>query len=229
MRSQLILPIFALLAASAHASHHQFPFAVALFSGRTRCSGSLISRRAILTVSECLTESTTEVVLGANDLTDSSEPSQVRFTVSESSYIRDPNSLLAVIRFEPQIAFLTDFINLVQQPFSTPGDMFSDVSGTHLGFLNSTAMPDTLRPFSVRTIRNQDCTRAHPSITSEQICISNTVGCTLGLGSPIVASSGGRLQQIAIQFSRNTCGGGNSARSIFLRITPFLTFIRTSM
>jgi secreted trypsin-like serine protease len=234
MKSEFVFAVFALLTASTLANPvqpatHQFPFAVGLLSGVTRCSGSLISRRAILTVNDCLTSATTEVILGANNIADHSEPTQIRFTVGESFYRRDTASPLAVVRFEPQIAFLTDSVNIIQLPFSTPNDVFSDMSATNLGFLHDATTPDTLRSWSVNTIRNSDCTRAHPGVTSEQICIANTSGCTLSLGQPIVANSAGRLSQIAIQFRRNACGGGNNARSIFLRVTPFLTFIRTHM
>lgn len=207
---------------------HGFPFTVALHSGYDRCTGSLISRRAILTVSDCLTATTTLVILGATDASNASESTQVRFHVHRETYIRDPNSPLAIIRFSPQIAFFNNYVNAIAIPFSTPNVPFENVSVTVLGYLQEPVVPDAVYSWTTRTITNQDCSFAQPDIESRHICVADAMHCIINSGSPLVHNNTGRFEQIGIVYRENQCGGGSS-RSIFLRITPFMNFIRTNM
>lgn len=207
---------------------HGFPFTVALHSQSSRCTGSLISRRAILTISECLVSSPTLVILGAADASFVAESTQVRFHVGAETYIHDPNSPLAIVRFSPQIAFFNNYINQVNIPFSTPNALYEDVDATVLGFLQEPVVPDAVYSWRARTIQNQDCSIAHPDIESEHICVSDALHCIINSGSPLVIQNNSRFEQIGIVFRSNRCGGGNN-RSIFLRITPFLNFIRANM
>jgi secreted trypsin-like serine protease len=210
------------------AEWHGFPFTVALHSQNSRCTGSLISRRAILTISDCLTASPTLVILGAADASFVDESTQVRFHVGAETYIHDPNSPLAIIRFSPQIAFFNNYINQVSIPFSTPNATYEDVDATVLGFLQEPVVPDAVYSWRTRTIRNQDCSTAHPDMENEHICVTDALHCIINSGSPLVFYNNGRFEQIGIVFRSNRCGGGNN-RSIFLRITPFLHFIRANM
>jgi secreted trypsin-like serine protease len=238
MKFKCILPLLILLIVDSSVAaniaipvnHHNFPFAVATISGSTRCSGSLISRRAVLTINSCLSHPTTEIVMGANDLS-MSESTQMRLLTTSDMYRMDSMSVLAIIRFSPQIAFLTDFVNVIQAPFSTPAEQFINSNADVLGFLlNVTStMPDSLQSWSVRIVANSDCTRAHPNANSQNICTANTSGCSLNIGSPLVVRSGQTFEIVGIQFNRNICSGGNNARNIYLRITPFLNFIRMNM
>ncbi|CAG9808807.1 unnamed protein product [Chironomus riparius] len=233
MKAKKLFVIFAVILLSiqaicGQAVWHGFPFTVALHSQSSRCTGSLISRRAILTISDCLIESTTLVILGAADASYTDESTQVRFHVGAETYRHDPNSPLAIIRFSPQIAFFNNYINQITIPFSTPDALYEDVDATVLGFLEEPVVPDAVYSWRVRTIQNQDCTIAHPDIESEHICVADALHCIINSGSPLVFLNNSRFEQIGIVFRSNRCGGGNN-RSIFLRITPFFNFIRANM
>lgn len=233
MKAEKLFVIFIVIlsliqAFSGQTVWHGFPFTVALHSQSSRCTGSLISRRAILTISECLVSSPTLVILGAADASFEAESTQVRFHVNAETYIHDSNSPLAIIKFSPQIAFFNNYINQVNIPFSTPNALYEDVDATVLGFLQEPVVPDAVYSWRVRTIRNQDCSIAHPDIGNEHICVADALHCIINSGSPLVIHNNSRFEQIGIVFRSNRCGGGNN-RSIFLRITPFLNFIRANM
>lgn len=233
MNTKQFAVIFTIILSSIQANNaqitwHGFPFAVALHSVDARCTGSLISRRAILTVKECLISPLTLVILGAADASFPGESTQVRFHVGSETYIHDPNSPLAIIRFSPQIGFFNNYIDAITLPFSTPNAPYENESATILGFLQEPVVPDAVYSWSTRTITNQECRIAHPNIGSEHVCVADALHCILNSGSPLVINNNGRFEQIGIVFRRNVCGGGTN-RSIFLRITPFLNFIRINM
>jgi Trypsin len=208
-------------------SVHQFPFFVKLISGTVRCGGSLISRRAILTLNQCLVGTTTEIILGGHDFANRHEPTQVRFTVGADTYRRD--SLIAIIRFTPQIAFTNEAVNIVSMPFSTPGEEFSGAAASGVGFLASRSTPDIMRFMEVNTITNDVCRRTHPNIHDDFICTAaGSDVCNLSLGAPLVIQSGNNFNQIGIfAFPEFNCV--TNQPSAFVRVTRFITFIRTHM
>lgn len=236
MKSEILITLLGVIFLSGHTSaqtqteRHNFPFAVGLFSANIRCTGSLISRRAILTVNDCLPAPITDVTLGASDLSNRNEQTQVRFSVGEETYRRDTATPLAIIRFFPQIAFFTETVNVVTIPFQTPNEHFENIPATVLGFLNQQQTTDPLLSWNVNTVTNSDCRQRWISnLTADEICTFGTLGCTLALGSPLVVRNAQGWTMIGIQFRFNNCNSHIHARSTYLRLTSSFAFIRTHM
>lgn len=119
-----------------NAEANQFPFHVGLIrhmeSGNTLCSGSLISRRSILTSASCLTGAErVSVFLGAQDMTSNTERYQARLRVNPPNYIIHPDYVregrtlmndVALIRMPHTIAFFTPAVNVVSLPSAADRD-----------------------------------------------------------------------------------------------------------
>lgn len=94
------------------------------------CSGSLISRQSVLTAATCIQGSSSSVlILGGNDITNTDEMFQVRFRVPSTNYRFHPGYVrqgriltndIAIVRLTHAIGFFTQAINVVVLP--TPND-----------------------------------------------------------------------------------------------------------
>lgn len=108
----------------------QFPNHVALVSemayGNALCSGSLISRRSILTAASCLSgANSAAVILGATDLMKSQQRYQARLRVHALNFIIHPEYIrngrllsndIGIVRLPHSIAFFTPAVNVVRLP-----------------------------------------------------------------------------------------------------------------
>lgn len=113
-----------------NAQPHQFPFHAALVSemsyGNALCSGSLISRRAVLTSASCLSGATSTIVfLGASNIQNRDERYQARFRVPFTNFVihpafvrsgREIRNDVGLVRFPHSIAFFTPAVNVVNLP-----------------------------------------------------------------------------------------------------------------
>lgn len=225
----IIAASFKLGSSQIIANPHQFPFIVGINTGQTQCVGTMISRRAILTISECLQNvNSVQVIFGLHDINSiTNEPPQLLLMIGRQHFrFEDP---VAIIILDPPFAFLSPTINSVDFPFSTPNERFVNVDSQVTGFLRGNPNPNQVRFWNVRTITNQDCSRSNqPPIANHLICLSNQNGCTLMTGSPLIIPNGNRFIQIGIQPSE-LCGNHSQDRARFIRTTEFLTFIRRHM
>lgn len=233
------------------AGRHDFPFKTALVAempfGQSLCGGALISRWAVLTAGHCIYRSTsTLVVLGGSDLTQSTQPLQVRFRVQSANYrihqhFREGifNSDVAIVRFHHAIHMFTSAVNIVHLPTAAQvSDQFANQNSLVMGFGRysdtSTNNAYNLRYVGVSTMTNLLCSVRHPGlIDTSHICTSGVSGigfCSGDEGAPLVLETTPRqyLQVgIASFYSPTGCQAGSP--SVYTRITPFLGWIEQNM
>lgn len=205
---------------------HQFNFIVGINSGQLQCAGSLISRRAILTSSDCMRTTMVEVIFGVHDISATFENNQVRLSYGRESFrFEGP---VGIIVLDPPFAFFSQNINSIDLPLSQPNERFANVPSQAAGFLINNPNPNNVRFWNVMTINNNDCPRGQNNpIPNYMMCLSNNNGCTLVPGSPLFIPNGRRFSQIGIQNS-DPCGNNND-RVRFIRVTEFISFIRRHM
>lgn len=233
MKLTFFLLIFGFSSTTAqnYATPHQFPFVVGINSERIRCVGSLISRRAILTLAECLQTQNIEAIFGAHDVSAYNEATQIRLAIGKEFFRFENENPLAIVVLQPQFAFLSNIINVADMPFSMSSERFVNWPANALGFLRNNPVPNIVRFWNVITTNNDDCGRQHNPAPDNMICLNNNDGCTTVAGSPLIIQNGNRFTQIGIQPVHNDpCGNHpQNDRARFIRITSYLTFIRRHM
>ncbi|XP_055627320.1 brachyurin-like [Toxorhynchites rutilus septentrionalis] len=224
----------------------QFPYKVAVLSefsnGIGLCGGSILSENSILTAAHCVSLQENAIggtiVMGAHNLTDSSEPSQVRirFTREEICVHPDWNMNLlrndvAIIRLKNNIQF-TDRIQKINLPPPTT-ESFAGQTGTVSGFgVFSDAervASEVPRFVSNPVMANPACNiRFFGVIQPEHICKSGAGGrgaCSGDSGGPMTTTYNGRHVQIGVVSFGLALGCERGWPSVYARTSSYLNWI----
>uniref|UniRef100_A0AAR5PXC5 Peptidase S1 domain-containing protein n=1 Tax=Dendroctonus ponderosae TaxID=77166 RepID=A0AAR5PXC5_DENPD len=221
------------------ASPNQFPYQVALYIEydlvSAFCGGSLVSSNYVLTAAHCaLGAISFDVILGAHNISDNSEPTRQRSTTSKYVVHPDWNSTsltndLALIELETPIT-LNDFVSVVS--LAVGNNSFADSEGTACGWGKTTdsqvGTTDVLRYETSIILSNDDCKNVDSNYEEE---IKNTHLCLAGDGIKSICKgdSGGPLVADNVQvgitsFSYRSCEAGKP--SVFTRVTEFTQWIQ---
>ncbi|XP_062552372.1 collagenase-like [Armigeres subalbatus] len=233
----------------AIATAGQFPYAVGLITRINillsgQCSGSLISNRFILTSAGCVNGIQSAVaVVGGLRINDSTEPGQVRMTVTEfivhSGYEQDGEYFDVALAVLPSPITFTDNIRAVRLPNRRQvGSLFNGQQGTFIGwgrFGEGTSNSDVLRFGNSQVITNLACRVSLPTntILDEHVC-TDGLNVDINRGSPCQGDSGAPLTitdadgittQIGV-FSFHSILGCDSGRAaVYTRMSAYLNWI----
>ncbi|XP_067012205.2 brachyurin [Anabrus simplex] len=253
VRGNIKLPYDSRIVGGAPASRGQLPYQVAIYmtmaAGTFFCGGSLISRSYVLTAAHCTRDATAfEVILGAVNPQNTSDPDRVSVKVDGSAAIEHPdyninNKLndIALLRL-PQAVKLTDAIQTIRLPSRTQAQnnhTFENATVTISGWGKVTDdnpyISSVLNHAEAPVIGNPLCTlyflTALYGISHTQVCTGGSRGtntCSGDSGGPVVVleEDGVPTEIGLVSIGFNKCERGWP--SAHTRLTSFLDFIENN-
>lgn len=190
----LLLPIF--LVVLAHQAQSQNRFIVAVIerqrtmpsNNRTRCPGTIISERHVLTTAECaqpidssfdlMVQVQIRLQVGNVVYTEATTVSVNRVYVHPSR--TEASNNVAVIRIDGRF-------NTTQLPPRNLGSLQSNVTCTLYGWYGAPAIPESV---SVQVFSPNFCNPAQSQAYCSVLASSSVRACNAARGSPLVCSSG---------------------------------------
>jgi len=221
---------------------HEYPWQVGLFiDDMYFCGGSIISEDWVLTAAHCMDGAGyVEVVMGAHNIRDTSESTQVRVTSFDFFTNEDWNSYtlhndLALIKMPNPISF-TDEIQPVCLPtYSDASDDFVGASVTLTGWGrpsdSASGISEVLREVDVTTIATADCQAYYGIVTDDMVCIDSTGGhgsCNGDSGGPMNYVVDGVTQTRGITSFGSSTGCETGYPDGYTRVTSYLDWIESN-
>jgi len=204
-------------------------------------AGTIISEDWILTAAHCMDGAGfVDVVMGAHNIRDESETSQVRVTSTDFFTHESWNTFtlsndLALIKMPSAIEF-TDEIQPVCLPTYTDaeGDFVGEtVTLTGWGRPSDSAsgISEVLREVDVKTISTEDCHEYYGIITDKHVCIDSTGGhgsCNGDSGGPMNYHHHGVTETRGITSFGSSTGCETGYPDGYTRVTSYLDWIEKS-
>ncbi|GLV36569.1 Jonah 65Aiv [Carabus blaptoides fortunei] len=224
---------------------HAYPYQAALAMKNAQdetffCGGSLISKNMILTAAHCVDGFVSiEVTLGAHNIRNPEEPTQVKSTSKIFVIHEDWKPFLlkndiALVQLHNEIE-LNENVGLVSMPSRADVDKtFTDelctVTGWGRASDSSNGLSPVLRHVELPIITNLQCSISYPfMIHDTHICINGAGGkssCNGDSGGPLVhKDKTGQIKQIGIVSFGKVSGCEKGYPGVFTRVTEYLDWI----
>ncbi|CAL4066424.1 unnamed protein product, partial [Meganyctiphanes norvegica] len=221
---------------------HSYPWQVGLFiDDMYFCGGSIISEDWILTAAHCMDGANfVDVVMGAHNIRDDNEPTEVRTTSTDFFTHENWNSFtltndLALIKMPEPITFTPEIQPVCLPTYTDANDDFVGASVTLTGWGrdsdSASGISEVLKEVDVTTISTADCQAYYGIVTDNILCIDSEGGhgsCNGDSGGPMNYVVGGVTQTRGITSFGSSTGCETGYPDGYTRVTSYLDWIESN-